>query len=129
MSPMLKRPVADQLRGWIVHNDFRAVFEDLLAWAAQYDLTAIRDLVLSLQSQYEAFKRKEIMGVLSHDQANITLNMLRANLLDMISRLEKGDTGLAGLSFNFGPGGTTIHITQIHHGSGDNVGGDKTEHH
>ena len=129
MSTMLTKPSADQLRGWIVRNDFRAVFEDLIAWAGQHDLTAIRDLAISLQSQYDAFKRKEIMGVLSHDQANVTINMLRANLLDMISRLESGDTGLADLSFNFGPGGTTIHITQIHHGSGDNVGGDKTEHH
>ena len=126
---MLAKPVAGKLRGGIVRNDFKEVFKGLLTWAGQHDLTAIRDLALSLQSQYEAFKRKEIMGVLSHDQADITLNMLRANLLDMISRLEKGDTGLAGLSFNFGPGGTTIHITQIHHGSGDNVGGDKTEHH
>ena len=126
---MLAKPVAGKLRGGIVRNDFKEVFKGLLTWAGQHDLTAIRDLALSLQSQYEAFKRKEIMGVLSHDQADITLNMLRANLLDMISRLEKGDTGLAGLSFNFGPGGTTIHITQIHHGSGDNVGGDKTEYH
>lgn len=126
---MLAKPVAGKLRGGIVRNDFKEVFKGLLTWAGQHDLTAIRDLALSLQSQYEAFKRKEIMGVLSHDQANITLNMLRANLLDMISRLEKGDTGLAGLSFNFGPGGTTINITQIHHGSGDNVGGDKTEYH
>lgn len=128
MSAMLPKAIADALRDAIVRNDFKKVFQGLIDWAKEQDLPTIRDLVFSIQGQYDALKRKEIMGVISYDQANITVNTLRFNLLDMISRLEKGDLGLGDLSFNFGPTGATINITQIHHGSGDNVAGDKTQH-
>lgn len=125
---MLPKIFADQLRQSIIRNDYKAIFRGLTEWAESNGLSDIRDLMLAIQGQYEDLKHREMMGIIRFDDANIVINTLRSNLISLVSRLEKGENSLKDLSFNFGPGGTTINITQIHHGSGDNVAGDKTEH-
>ena len=78
----------------------------------------LKNDVVLLQARLKSFTRSEIMGLLGFSEANISRNQITNSILNLADELDDN-------SSNSSDDTSSPNIQQTHHGSGDNIAGDK----
>lgn len=86
-----------QIRQLVIQAKTEEALKQLLAWVqtAPAPLPGWADTVRSLKAQYRRVKREQKQGTISFENAQLSLNKIEANLLQLLQRLERGEAAPA----------------------------------